>query len=69
VADLHLRRDDRFIALSKEAAMEGILMNVPTKKSSVADEERRKFNRYVFERGYEARESFAGSWDERIIFV
>lgn len=69
VADLHLRRDDRFIALSKEAAVEGILINVPTKKSSVADEERRKFNRYVFERGYEARESFAGSGDERIIFV
>jgi hypothetical protein len=69
VADLHLRRDDRFIALSKEAAMEGILINVPTKKSNVADEERRKFNRYVFERGYEARESFAGSGDERIIFI
>ena len=69
VADLSLRQDDRFIILSKEAAMEGILINVPTKKSSVADEERRKFNRYVFERGYEARESFAGSGDERIIFV
>jgi hypothetical protein len=49
--------------------MEGILINVPTKKSSVADEERRKFNRYVFERGYEARESFVGSGNERIIFV
>jgi hypothetical protein len=69
VADLHLRQDDRFISLSKEAAMEGILINVPTKRSNVADEERRKFNRYVFERGYEARESFAGSRDERIIFI
>jgi hypothetical protein len=69
VADLHLRQDDRFISLSKEAAMEGILINVPTKRSKVADEERRKFNRYVFERGYEARESFAGSRDEKIIFI
>ena len=69
VADLHLRQDDRFISLSKEAAMEGILINVPTKRSKVADEERRKFNRYVFERGYESRESFAGSRDERIIFI
>ena len=69
VADLHLRQDDRFISLSKEAAMEGILINVPTKRSNVADEERRKFNRYVFERGYESRESFAGSRDERIIFI
>jgi hypothetical protein len=69
VADLQLRQDDRFITLSKEAAIEGILINVPTKKSSVADEERRKFNRYVFERGYEAREHFADSSNERIIFI
>ena len=68
VADLHLRTDDRFIALPKEAAIEGILSNVPTKEGKLA-EERRKFNRYVFERGYEAREQFAGSGHERIIFI
>ncbi|MGD8370628.1 MAG: hypothetical protein PVG64_08725 [Syntrophobacterales bacterium] len=69
VADTHLRRDDRFITLSKEAAIEGILSNVPTKKKIVADKEQRKFNRYVFERGYEARERFTGSGNERIIFI
>ena len=67
-ADLHLRHDDRFIILPKEAAMEGILNNVPTKKGILA-EERRKFNRYVFERGYEARERFAGAGDEKIISI
>jgi hypothetical protein len=69
VADLHLRRDNRFITLPKEAAIEGILQNVPTKKGGIAAEERRKFNRYVFERGCEAREQFAGSADERIFFI
>ena len=69
VADLHLRKDDRFIILPKEAAMDGVLQNVPTKKRGLADQERRKFNRYVFERGYEARERFAGSVHERIIFI
>jgi len=69
VADLHLRRDERFVILTTEAAVEGILQNVPTKKRGLADEERRKFNRYVFDRGYEAREHFAGSGDEKIIFI
>jgi len=69
VADLHLRKDDRFVILSKEAAMDGVLQNVPTKKRGLAEEERRKFNLYVFERGYEARERFAGSAHERIIFI
>lgn len=69
VADLELRQDDRFIILSKESAIEGILQNVPTKKGTFAYEERRKFNRYVFERGYEARERFAGFGHERIIFI
>jgi len=69
VADIHLRRDDRFIALSKEAAIEGIISNVPTKKKTVADEERRNFNRDVFERGYEARERYAGSRDKRTLFI
>ena len=69
VADLHLRKDDRFITMPKEAAMEGILQNVPTKKGAFADEERRKFNRYVFERGFEARERFGGSEEERVFFI
>jgi len=69
VADLHLREDDRFVILPTAAAVEGILQNVPTKKRGLADKERRKFNRYVFERGYEARERFAGSVHERIMFI
>jgi hypothetical protein len=69
VADLHFRKDDRFVILSRKAAVEGILQNVPTKKRGLADEERRKFNRYVFDRGYEARERFAGSVHGRTIFI
>lgn len=69
VADLELRQDDRFIILPKGGAIEGILQNVPTRKGGIAYEERRKFNRYVFERGYEARERFAGFSHERIIFI
>jgi len=69
VADLNLRQDHRFITLTKEAAIEGVLRNVPTKKGLVADEERRKLNRHVFERGFEARERFAGSEEQRILFI
>ena len=69
LADLHLRKDERFVILPTEAAVEGILLNVPAKKRGLADEERRKFNRYVFDRGYEAREHFAGSGNEKIIFI
>ena len=69
VADIHLRRDDRFINLTKEEATAGILQNVPTKRGGAAAEERRKFNRYVFERGYEARKHITGPEDERILFI
>ena len=69
VADIHLRRDDRFISLSKEAAIEGILSNVPRRKKTVADEERRNFNCDAFARGYEARERFAASRDKRTLFI
>ncbi|MFP3870636.1 MAG: hypothetical protein ACLFVT_07140 [Syntrophobacteria bacterium] len=69
VADIGVRKDDRFIALPREAAIEGILSNVPTKKGKFADEERRRFNRYVFERGHEAREQFAGEKDARIMLI
>ena len=69
VADLNLRQDDRLISLSKEAAIEGILQNVPTKKGSVSDEERRELNRYVFQRGFEARERSAASGERRIFFI
>ena len=69
VADLHLRQDDRFIILSKEAAIEGILQNVPTKKGSVSDEERRELNQYVFQRGFEARARSVASEERRTFFI
>jgi len=68
-ADLNLRKDDRFLPLSKEAAVEGILANVPVKKGDPAGDERRNFNRLVFERGYEARERAGYSEKERIVYV
>ncbi|MBW1981880.1 MAG: hypothetical protein JRJ12_11730 [Deltaproteobacteria bacterium] len=64
VADLHLRGNDAFIQLSRDAAVEGILMNVPGVKGKLDDEKRRNFNRYVFERGYEAR--IHCGWDEHV---
>jgi hypothetical protein len=69
VADLHLRQDDRFIRLSKNAAIEGVLQNVPTKKGRVSEEQRRELNRHVFQRGFAARERNAGSVEQRILFI
>ena len=69
VADLHLRQDDRYISLSKEAAIEGILQNVPSKKERVSDEERRELNRHVFQKGFDARKQFNGSEEQRVLFV
>jgi hypothetical protein len=68
-ADLDMRKDDRFITLPKEAALKGILNNVPQKADPAANEKIRKLNQDVFEAGYAAREQFAGSPDERVIFI
>ena len=68
-ADLDIRKDDRFITLPKEAAIKGILNNVPKKTDPVANEKMRKLNQDVFERGYAAREQFAGSPDEKVILI
>ncbi len=68
-ADLDIRKDDRFITLPKEAAVKGILNNVPQKADPAANEKMRKLNQDVFERGYTAREQFAGSLDERLILI
>jgi len=68
-ADLAIRQDDRFIILPKEAALEGILNNVPQKKDPAFNKKIRKVNRETFESGYAAREQFAGSPDERIILI
>ena len=68
-ADLAIRQDDRFITLPKEAALAGILNNVPKKADPVANEKMRKLNQDVFESGYAAREQFAGSPDERVILI
>lgn len=68
-ADLEIRQDDRFITLPKEAAVEGILNNVPQKQDPGANEKIRKMNRDVFESGYAARKQFAGAANERIILI
>jgi len=68
-ADLAIRQDDRFITLSKEAAIEGINQNVPPAKEKQASEKRLKLNRDVFERGYAAREQYPDSRDQRIILI
>lgn len=68
-ADLAIRQDDRFITLSKEAAIEGINKNVPPAKEKQASEKRLKLNRDVFEKGYAAREQYSGSRRERVILI
>jgi len=68
-ADLAIRQDDRFITLPKKAAIEGLLNNVPQKADPAANAKIRNLNREVFEKGYAAREQFAGSGEERIILV
>ena len=68
-ADITLRNDRRLLPLPRDAAIDGILANVPVKKGDTAGEERRNFNRYVFERGYEARERAGEAEKERILYV
>ena len=68
-ADLKIRRDNRFITLTKKAALEGILNNVPQMKDPAANKKIRKLNRNVFESGYAARKQFAGEKDERIMLI
>ncbi len=50
-ADLDIRKDGRFITLPKEAALKGILNNVPQKADPSANEKIRKLNQDVFETG------------------
>jgi hypothetical protein len=68
-ADLKIRRDNRFITLTKKAALEGILNNVPQMKDPASNKKIRKLNRNVFESGYAARKQFAGDKDERIMLI
>jgi len=67
-ADIHLRKDDRLLNLTRDAAIQGVLANVPLKKG-VRDEDRLNFNRMVFERGYEARERAGYSENEKIVYI
>jgi len=67
-ADIHLRKDDRMLSVARDAAIQGLLANVPLKKGG-KDEERLNFNRLVFERGYEARERAGYSENEKIVYV
>jgi len=69
VADLKMRKDDRFITLSKKAAIQGLLNNVPQQKDPAANAKIQKLNKKVFETGYAARKEFAGARDERIILI
>ena len=68
-ADLAKRQDNRFIILSKEAAVEGVIKNVPPAKEKQTSSKRRKLNKDVFERGYAARQQHPGSRDQRIILI
>lgn len=68
-ADLHIRADDRFIDLPADAAIEGILQNVPSKGGKLAYDKRRKFNQHVFETGYETRMAFPGPKEGRVIMI
>ncbi|MBW1726925.1 MAG: 2-oxoacid:acceptor oxidoreductase family protein [Deltaproteobacteria bacterium] len=68
-ADLKIRKDDRFITLTKKAAIQGILNNVPQMKDPATTAKIRRLNQNVFETGYAARKEFAGSQDERIILI
>jgi hypothetical protein len=45
------------------------MKNVPAKKERVFNEERPELNRDVFQRGYDAREQFAGSEEQRVFFI
>jgi len=69
VADLKIRKDDRFIILTKKAAIQGILNNVPQVKDPAANAKIRRLNRNVFETGFAVRKQFAGARDERIILI
>jgi hypothetical protein len=69
VADLKMRKDDRFITLPKKAAIQGILDNIPQKKDPAANAKIRRLNQNVFGTGYAARKQFVGSASERIILI
>jgi len=69
VADLKIRKDDRFIILTKKAAIQGILNNVPQVKDPAANAKIRRLNRNVFETGFAVRKQFAGARDKKIILI
>jgi Pyruvate/2-oxoacid:ferredoxin oxidoreductase gamma subunit len=69
-SDLMMRNDDRFIMLSKESAISGILNNVPKKKGNPSYNEKvLKRNREAFECGFASRKKFAGPRDEKIMII
>jgi Pyruvate/2-oxoacid:ferredoxin oxidoreductase gamma subunit len=68
-ADLKIRKDNRFITLTKKAAIQGILNNVPQQKDPAANAKIRRLNQNVFETGFAVRKQFAGSPDEKIILI
>ena len=69
IADLWLRQNGNLIKLAKETAVEGLLKNVPTKKGGMADEQRRRLNRQVFEKGYAVREHSDGPRKSKIRYI
>lgn len=69
VADLEERQNGALVKISKEAAIEGITRNVPAKGGVLAVKKRQEFNVHVFNCGYEARKSYSGPSDQRIILL
>jgi len=69
VADLEERKEDWLLKIPVQHAIAGILANVPKQKDEDANIHRQKFNRHVFERGYQARKQYTGSKTSRIIMI
>lgn len=69
IADLEGRQEEGLLKVSKEDAVKGILLNVPTKGGVVAVSQRRKFNEHIFNCGYNARREYYGPEDQRIIMI
>lgn len=69
VADLEERQEEHLLKLNKEDAIMGIIQNVPTRGGVLAASQRQKFNMHVFNCGYEARKSYSGPKEQRVIIL
>lgn len=69
VADLEERPSEHLLKISKKDAIQGIIQNVPAKGGILAVKKRQEFNVHVFNCGYEARKSYSGPRDQRLILL